>query len=83
MRSKISVGGRPKKNDDRHLRNYVGKFDLSADDDFDAFILAALYRAIFGGEDSAKALKRSMIAEAKRCEKDHNSRIKLNATIRS
>ena len=82
MRSKVSVGGRHRKNDDRHLQNYVGKLELTADDDADAFLFAAIYRAFHGREDQARALRRSIIAEARRCEKDHNEVVKSNAKRR-
>lgn len=71
MNGDISVGGRPLKNDRRSTDVWVGRMTLKATEDHDPFILAAIGRALFGGEKSAKALKRSIIAEAKRCQRDY------------
>jgi hypothetical protein len=71
MKADVSVGAKPTKNDRRDVRNWVGKLNLRATVDGDEFILAAINRAMFGPEDQAKQLRRSLIAEAKRCYRDH------------
>lgn len=70
MKGNTSVGGRPRAGFD--CRNYVGRLSLTGQDDFEAFLLAAVARALFGSPDEAKPLRRALIAEAKRCEKDHH-----------
>ena len=42
----------------------------------DEFLLAAINRAFFGSDNSAKGLRKALIAEAKRCEKDHQKIVK-------
>ena len=76
MKASVSVGGRPKKNDVRTVWNWVGDLKLKGTVDGDQFILAAINRALFGNEHDAKALRKSLIAEAKRCQQEHNQRVK-------
>lgn len=66
----------PVKNDNRTTWNWVGKLEIKATVDGDQFFLAAINRALFGNADEAKALRRSLVAEAKRCQKDHFERVK-------
>ena len=75
MKAKCSVGGRCRKNDARSVFNWCGKLDLVATLEGDPFLLAAVYRALFGDESDAKALKRSLLAEARRCAADHQARV--------
>ena len=72
MKANVSVGAKPTKNDRRDVRNWVGRLDLRATVEGDEFILAAMYRALFGAEDQAKQLRKALIAEAKRCFRDQN-----------
>jgi len=71
MKANVSVGVKPTKNDTRDVCNWVGKLNLRATEDGDEFILAAINRALFGPERKAKLLRRYLIAEAKRCYRDH------------
>ena len=81
MKASVSVGGRPKKGDARSTHNWVGDLKLKATDDGDQFFLAAINRAFFGGANLAKGLKRALLAEAKRCEKDHHKAIKRRESL--
>ena len=76
MKASVSVGGRPTKGDTRTTWNWVGKLHLIATVDGDQFLLAAINRAMFGNDDEAKALRKALIAEGKRCQQDHNKRAK-------
>jgi hypothetical protein len=71
MKGTAKVGGRPAKNDPRRLGNYVGILELRAVQPLDPFILAAIYRALFGGKDVAVDLRRSIAAEANQCAAAH------------
>jgi len=79
MKASVSVGGRPKKGDCRTTWNWVGKLDMKATVDGDQFLLAAINRAMFGNEDEAKALRKALIAEGDRCQRDHEKRVKSSA----
>ena len=69
MRGNASAGDRPKPGFD--VRNWTAHLDLKASVEGDEFVLAAIYRALFTG--GAKALTRSLYAEAKRCQNDHRN----------
>ena len=71
MKANASVGGRPSKKDRKHLRNWCGKLDMKATFEGDQFILAAIYRVLFGNDDECKRLRDALAAEAKRCQRDH------------
>ena len=71
MKANCSVGGRPSKKDCKHLRNWCGKLDMKATFEGDQFILAAIYRALFGNDDECNRLRNAITAEAKRCQRDH------------
>lgn len=76
MDGKASVGGRYKKGDVRSVHNYCGVLNLKASRVSDPFYLAAIYRAFFGNENEASALREALIDEAQRCEADHMERAK-------
>lgn len=76
MKGKASVGQRPTKGDCRSVYNWCGKLDLKATNDSDPFVLAAIYRALFGNPDEANGLRRALLVEAKRCDMDHFKRVK-------
>lgn len=65
MKGDFRVGGKPTKGDPRDARNWCGKASLVATNDGDQFLLAAIYRALFGNESECRALRRSLVAEAK------------------
>lgn len=71
MKGNAKVGGRPVRNDPRSLNNYVGLLDLRATHPIDPFILAAIYRVVFGGEAVAVELRKSLIKEANACAAAH------------
>ena len=60
MKASCSIGGRPQKGDTRTMWNWVGKLSMEATSDGDQFVLAAIYRAMFGNEDDAKALRKAI-----------------------
>ena len=67
MKAKVSVGRRSSENDVRDVRNWVGHLVLDAESEGDPFILAAIYRALFGVDNQAHTLRKALTAEAKRC----------------
>jgi hypothetical protein len=71
MKGSVSIGGRPQKGDSRSLHNWVGKFHITATQAADPFILAALNRALFGSKTEAVELRKAVIKEALKCQKDH------------
>lgn len=76
MKGKCSAGRTPPKGENRSVWYWCDNVQLKATSPEDPFILAALYRALFGNEDEANALRKAIAAEAKRCEKDYISRNK-------
>jgi hypothetical protein len=71
MKAKISTGKRYSKKFSASLFNYVGVFDVRAVEEYDFFVLAALYRALFGKENEACELRDAIKDEADRCKADH------------
>ena len=80
MRGQVKIGGRPKKNDPRRLHNYVGVLDLKAETHTDAFLLAAINRALFDNGKSARGLRTALIKEAERCKAQHEKQVKAIET---
>ena len=76
MDGKASVGGSCKKGDVRAVYNWCGKLELKASRISDPFLLAAVYRALFGNANEANALREALIDEAQRCEADHMERVR-------
>lgn len=76
MDGKASIGGRRVKGDVRSLHNWCGSLNLKASRISDPFYLAAIYRALFGNENEASALREALIDEAQRCEADHMERVR-------
>ena len=85
MKAEVKVGGRRVNKDPRNLHNWVGKLEVKATREGDQFILAAVYRALFGGNDKAVELREAIANEAEKCRDAHREREKetgLCATIK-
>lgn len=78
MKANASVGCKPTKHDHKEVRNWTGKLSLTATEQGDQFVLAAIYRAFFGNDDECKRLRDALAVEAKLCYRDHMKTVKEN-----